>query len=205
MFYDILNKKIIEILPALKDFKNEFYLAGGTGLALQIGHRDSVDFDFFKKGDINTKELFEKIKKVFNNHKAVLIQEEKNTLSVLIDDIKLSFFGHNYPLIESPVEEENLKVASIKDIGCMKLLAIMGRATNKDYIDLYYILQNIELADLIKNCSEKFHNIDSEPILKSLIYFEDIDSEPINFKNDNYVNFDEIKEFLKDKVKEYYI
>ena len=61
MFYDILDKKRIKILPLLKNFKKEFYLAGGTSLALQIGHRDSVDFDFFKQDDIDLLGLFERI------------------------------------------------------------------------------------------------------------------------------------------------
>ena len=68
MFYDILDKKRIEILPLLKNFKQEFYLAGGTSLALQIGHRDSVDFDFFKHDDIDIPELFGRIKNIFHDY-----------------------------------------------------------------------------------------------------------------------------------------
>lgn len=77
MFYDILDKKRIKILPLLKSFKNRFYLAGETALALQIGHRDSVDFDFFSKNDFDTINLFKEIKDVFKECKIVKIQEEK--------------------------------------------------------------------------------------------------------------------------------
>ena len=95
MFYNILDKKRLAILPLLKNFKKDFYLAGGTSLALQIGHRDSIDFDFFSPKDIDTKQLFFQIKEIFKNYKILNIQEEKNTLSVLINEnIKLSFFTY---------------------------------------------------------------------------------------------------------------
>ena len=76
MFYNILDKKRKNILPFLKNFKSDFYLAGGTALALQIGHRDSIDFDFFAPQDIDTKKLFEKIRDIFQDFEISKIQEE---------------------------------------------------------------------------------------------------------------------------------
>ncbi len=203
MIYNILDKKRIDILPLFKHFKKDFYLAGGTALALQIGHRDSVDFDFFGSEEIDTKKLFEKIGQIFENHKILKIQEDKNTLTVLIDDsIKLSFFGYRYSLLNQTIEDKNIRLASVEDIGCMKLSAITGRASNKDYIDLYYILQKSDLRELIQKASEKFPDLGSNLILKSLVYFDDIEMEPISFKNDNFIDMSEVKEFLKKKVKE---
>ncbi|MDP1688706.1 MAG: nucleotidyl transferase AbiEii/AbiGii toxin family protein [bacterium] len=202
MFYNILDKKRIDLLPLFINLKKDFYLAGGTALALQIGHRDSVDFDFFKEGDIDTKKLFDDLKEIVKDHKILKIQEEYNTLSIIIDDnIKLSFFGYKYGLIDDIVNEENLKLASIKDIGCMKLSAITGRASNKDYIDIYYILQKIKLIDLLEKTSEKFSDLDRNLILKSLVYFDDIKVEPIMFKNNNFVDLKDIKEFFEEEVK----
>ena len=83
MFYNILDEKRLQLLPFFKAFKKDYYLAGGTGLALQIGHRDSVDFDFFTEGGIHSEKLFRKVKKVMKNYSLVKIQEEENTLSVL--------------------------------------------------------------------------------------------------------------------------
>jgi hypothetical protein len=80
MFYNILDKKRLAILPLLKNFKADFYLAGGTGLALQLGHRDSIDFDFFLPKNIDTPKLFFTIRYIFKNHKILKVQEEKNTL-----------------------------------------------------------------------------------------------------------------------------
>ena len=201
MFYNILDKKRENILPFLKSLKQDFYLAGGTALALQLGHRDSVDFDFFSEKDIDTKKLFEKVKVIFTGKKIVKIQDEINTLTVLIDEnIKISFFGYQYPLLEKLIDEPNLKLASTLDIATMKLVAITSRASNKDYIDLYYILENIDLNDLLEKASKKFPEIDRNLILKSLVYFEDIEIEPILFKNNKEINFEKIKDFLKDEV-----
>ena len=201
MFYNILDQKRLKILPYLKTFKKDFYIAGGTSLALQIGHRDSIDFDFFSSKDLDTKKLFDELNEAFLEFEVLKIQEEKNTLTVIADgNIKLSFFTYKYKLLNELLNEENLKLASVEDIGCMKFSAVTGRATNKDYIDLYYILQNIKLEDLLKKASEKFPNLDRNLILKSLIYFDDIDIEPIIFKNDNYVDFKDVKKFLEEEV-----
>ena len=203
MFYDILDNKRLDLLPFFKNFKKDFYLGGGTALALQIGHRDSVDFDFFKKGELDTQKLFGDLGEIFKSHPILKVQEEFNTLSLIIfDDIKLSFFGYKYKLIRGLIYEEDLNLASIEDIGCMKLSAITGRASNKDYIDLYFILQDIDLAELLEQSSKKFPDLDRNLILKSLVYFEDVHLEPIMFKNNNHIDFDEVKFFLEMKVKE---
>lgn len=202
MFYDILNDKRKDTLSLFRDFKNDFYLAGGTALALQIGHRDSVDFDFFTKKDIRTEDLFDRLKEIFKDHKILKIQEEKNTLTVLADsDIKISFFTYKYELLNDLIDEENFRLASIEDIACMKLSAICSRASNKDYIDLYYILKNIQLDTLLQKASKKFPDVDISLIIKSLVFFDDILIEPIIFKHDNFVDMPEIKKFMENKVK----
>lgn len=198
MHYEILDKKRIDILPLLGRFKDEFYLAGGTALALQIGHRDSVDFDFFSAGDIDTVKLFSRVEEIFSAFSILKIQEEKNTLTVLIDKtIKIIFFSYAYPLLDDFIEDEYFKLASIRDIACMKVSAILGRATNKDYIDLYFILQEMDLPSLLDAAQEKFPHIETNLILKSLVYFEDISPEPIIFKNNLNVSMEEVEGFLK--------
>ena len=202
MFYDILDKKRLDILPLFEGFKKDFYLAGGIALALQIGHRDSVDFDFFSKKDINTKELFERLREIFKGHALLNIQEESNTLTVLVDDaIKISFFTHKYKLIKEIISDGNLSLASMEDIGCMKLSAITGRASNKDYIDLYFILQRFPLSDLLENARLKYPELERNLILKSLVYFEDITLEKILFKNNNSITFEDVKDKLRIEVK----
>lgn len=202
MFYSILDKKRLDILPLFKSFKNDFYLAGGTSLALQIGHRDSIDFDFFSDNDINTARLFERLREIFKEHKLLKIQEEINTLSMLIDElVKVSFFTYKYKLIDKTISDENFIFASVADIGCMKLSAITGRASNKDYIDLYFILKLFSLSELLEKAHEKYPELDRNLILKSLVYFEDVTAEKIIFKNNNDIAFEEVKSRLRSEVK----
>jgi hypothetical protein len=202
MFYDILDKDRINVLPLLASLKDDFYLAGGTGLALQLGHRDSYDFDFFSEKNVDTEKLFLRIKEIFFGYNLVKTQEEENTLSVTINsNIKLSFFTFPYKLIEKLIEEPYLNVASIVDIACMKVSAITGRGTNKDYIDLYYILQKISLSELLKATNKKFPELDISLILKSLVYFDDVIEEPIRFKHDKEISMQEVKRFLEESVK----
>jgi hypothetical protein len=201
MFYNILDKKRLAILPLLKKFKAGFYLAGGTGLALQIGHRDSIDFDFFSLKNFETGELYAQVKEVFAGHKILKVQEEKNTLTVFVDEnIKFSFFSYPYKLIGKLVNEENLKIASIEDIAIMKLAAVVSRATNKDYIDLYFILKKISLKDVLKKMQKKLPDLDANLVLKSLVYFSDIIYEPIKFKNGRNIDFTAIKKFIEREV-----
>ncbi len=202
MFYDILDKKRIGLLPLFKSFKKKFYLAGGTALALQIGHRDSIDFDFFSEKSFDTKKWFEHLREVFDGHMLLNIQEEKNTLTILVDDtVKISFFTHNYKLIKEPIDDKNISLACVEDIGCMKLSAITARATNKDYIDLYFILKIMSLADLLEYAHVKYSQLERNLILKSLVYFDDVTLEKILFKNNNDVTFEEVKNTLRNEVK----
>ncbi len=202
MFYNILDKKRLLILPLFKKFKKDFYLAGGTGLALQLGHRDSIDFDFFSFQDINTRKLFLTVRDIFASHKILKVQEEKNTLTVFIDNnIKLSFFTYHYKLLDELINEDNFKIASILDIACMKLAAIVSRATNKDYIDLYFILQKMQLKNILDKLPRKLPELDVNLVLKSLVYFKDIHQDPIKFKNNQNINFQRIKDFIRKEVK----
>jgi len=202
MHLEILDKKRSNILPQLGQFKDEYYLAGGTSLALQLGHRDSVDFDFFKKADIDTSALFNRSKEVFVGHKVYKINEEKNTLDVLIDDeINLSFLSYDYPHIKEFKKEANLTLASVLDIASMKLSAILSRATEKDYIDLYYIFKEYDLKTVLDVFKEKYHDTDINLVLKSLVYFEDIEMEPILFSPGKEVDFKEVQDFLIKLVK----
>jgi len=201
MFYDILDEKRLAILPLLKNFKDGYYLAGGTGLALQLGHRDSIDFDFFSQENIDTEKLFSQIAEVFNGRKIVKVQEEKNSLAVFIDeDIKLSFLSYKYKLIDDVADEENIRIASVPDIACMKLAAIVSRAANKDYIDLYFILKIFSLEDILDKMNEKMPSLDINLVLKSLVYFKDISAEPIKFKNNNDASIEAVENFLVEKV-----
>jgi len=198
MYYNILDRRRTDLLPFLKEFKKDFYLAGRTGLALQIGHRSNIDFDFFNSKEFDIKKLLIRAKKALPN--LSIIEQDEHTLIILVNDIKISFFYYPYKLINKTINQDNIRIASIEDIACMKLSAILGRSTTKDYIDLYYILKDIKLITILSLAKKKFKELDNNLLLKSLIYFKDIEKERIYFRNNNYVDFEEVKDFIEKQV-----
>ena len=203
---EVLDSERISILENLSNFRDMFYLAGGTGLALVLGHRDSVDFDFFTKESFDENRLIEKISNVFEGHNVKVVQLEKGTVTVLIDDnIKISFFNYKYNLVSNLIETEFFNIASILDIACMKLSAICSRSTNKDYVDLYFILKENSLKDLLLKSEIKFENIDRNVMLKSLVFFEDVVEEPLKMILEKDLKLTDVQNFLNKKVRDYYL
>lgn len=200
---EILDKKRQELLLLSGALKENFYLAGGTALALVIGHRDSIDFDFFSEKEFSTEELFKKLQVIFKKKSIKKIQEEKNTLTILVDGVKLSFFYYPYEILNEFTDTEHIRIASLEDIGCMKFSAIVSRSTFKDYVDLYYILKQKKLNVLLTGCSKKFPKLDKMLILKSLIYFDDVEKTPLKFTNNKELEFEEIKKYFENLVKDY--
>ena len=177
----ILPSKTRKLFLALskKNFIKNFYLAGGTALVLEFGHRVSNDLDFFSEQKFNNNSLKREVKKMGQWEASTEIE---NTLIGYLDNIKSSFFYLPYKLIEKPQYFNNLRIASLADIALMKILAISQRATKRDFVDLY-VLSNefIPLIDLIKLFPKKFGKFDYNlhHIIKSLVYFEEADCDKI--------------------------
>jgi predicted nucleotidyltransferase component of viral defense system len=200
MHYEALDEKRRALLPALEEFKDDFYLAGGTALALHIGHRVSVDFDFFTEKEFNTSELYERVQKVFGE--VVRTQESANTLGILVhDDVRISFMKYRYPLLSECVDIGSLRLASVTDIGCMKLSAIVSRSELKDYIDLFFILRVVSLSVLLNKLAVKIPSLDQNLVLKAIVSFDDVSIEPIYFIKGNEVTFDEVQELIIKSIK----
>jgi Nucleotidyl transferase AbiEii toxin, Type IV TA system len=200
MHYEALDEGRRALLPALGEFKKDFYLAGGTALALHIGHRVSIDFDFFTDKDFDTEELYGRVQKVFGE--VTRTQESQNTLSILVQDaVKISFMKYRYPLLDACVETEHLRLASVIDIGCMKLGAIVSRSELKDYVDLFFVLKNTSLTALLVKLAEKIPSLDQNLVLKALVSFDDIQTEPIDFIKGKTVSTNEIRDSIIKSVK----
>jgi len=200
MHYEVLDEKRRELLPALGAFKEKFYLAGGTALALQIGHRVSIDFDFFTERDFENEEVYERVRTLFGQVSRT--QESLGTLAVVIpDDVRVSFMRYRYPLLEPCVDTEHLRLASLSDIGCMKFGAIVSRAELKDYVDLFFILKLFPLSKLLTDLSRKMPSLDQNLVLKALVSFDDVTIGPIDFIKGYEVTFDEIQESIIKNVK----
>jgi len=181
LFYNVLDSSRVIILDKLSNFKDDFYLAGGTALALQIGHRVSVDFDFFTAKEFDNTSLLKKVEQVFVNKSILVIQNEVDTFTVLLnDEIKISFFKLKYKNLIPLIETENFKLAEIKEIGIMKLLALF-RATYKDYVDLYYILNLVGLEELLFLAEKKHPEFEKTIYIKALLSFDDVDDMPIQY------------------------
>jgi len=171
------QKTLLELLSNLS-FIRDFYLAGGTGLALQIGHRRSIDFDFFIPADFDTSVIINQLMQVGRYERE---NEEKNTINGILNHVRISFFGYKYKIIDDFKTFNNVKLAGLKDIAAMKLEAIAGRGSKKDFIDLCFLLKEFKLVDIFRFHAEKYGTGLSNQYhhLKSLAYFSDAESEPM--------------------------
>lgn len=168
-------------------FENlDYYMAGGTALALQMGHRESMDFDFFSERPNVAEKTSEWLKEAFSRF--TVREKDAHTLHAELQGVKLSFIGnYQYSLLQKPVQAENTRLASILDIGLMKLLAITHRATLRDYLDLAVIVRDaFPLQKLLEASRKKYGKRFNLMIpLKALVAFDDIemDSPTILDKN----------------------
>jgi hypothetical protein len=156
----------------------DWTLAGGTGLALWFGHRISDDFDFFRNQGLDLSLLHGMFK---NYGKYETLQEAENTLTVLVEETKISFFVIPDPFLFKRTPYRFFLLADIRDIALMKLIAISGRGSRKDFIDLYTILRNGPiLKDFFPLLPIKYGagRANVYHILKSLTYFKDAEREP---------------------------
>lgn len=175
MYFNILNKNQLAIFPPLSFLeKLGFYLAGGTALALQIGHRTSLDFDFYNPKHFSSLHLFGKIERIFKNN-AEKISQQEDTLFCRIGEVDLSFFWYSHKLIERPINAKGLLLASLDDIAAMKLIAISGRPAQRDYIDIFYLLKKFTLEEMFAFGYRKYPNFNHYLSLRALTYFEDLE------------------------------
>ncbi len=201
--YEVLNTGRYEVLDELSDFKKDFYLAGGTCLALQIGHRTSVDFDFFTSNSFSNNLVIEKVKTIFSSNSILVIQNEINTLTFLLDSkIKISFFKLSYPNILPLINTKYFRLAQIKEIGIMEILKLM-RATYKDYVDIFYILKNNNLPDIISLAKKKHPEFDSTIYLKALITKDDIADSQIMFQPGFEISREKVFDFIEKETIKY--
>lgn len=190
LLFDILSKQIW-IIP--------FYLAGGTSLALQIAHRQSVDFDFFTENDFSNRDIIEALREL---GKFELFNEARNIINGVLNDVRISFFKYGYQLLETPYKHKNMSVAAMEDITLMKLEAISGRGSKKDFIDLYFLLRYFSLPELFEKYPLKYGIEISNHyhLLKSLVYFEDAEHEPMPKMFDKIL-WEQVKCYITDQVK----
>ena len=200
MYWNIFDKGRYELLKKISEVVSidNCYMVGGTALSLQLGLRESYDFDFCVKNEFNNEILLEELKSIGN---VEVIQNQKGTCDVLLNGVQVSFFYYpNKVLADFTKAEEipQLNIASVFDIAVMKLIAIGGRGAKKDFFDLYNIIEkcNISSYELVNGLKQKCgENINYVNIIMGLSYFEDAEDEilPNTFVNYNWEN---IKKFF---------
>ena len=184
LFYKTIDPTTLELLKnlqAIAVFKN-LRLAGGTSLALQIGHRKSIDLDLFgilQADDTTFSEALATFEKV------TWLKKTPNINIFSINDVKVDFVNYTYPWLDETKAEDDLRLAGLKDIAAMKLAAVTGRGTKKDFIDIYFLLKQFSLKEMLQHYNNKYADGSEFLVLKSLTYFEDAEPEqqPVMLKN----------------------
>jgi hypothetical protein len=195
MHLEILNTAQLELLPILSQFKREYYLVGGTAIALHIGHRESIDFDLFKEKDIRKKNVFSKLKNI--DYKISFA--DYNQLNMLSKGVKITFFSFPYKVPVSAELKGVVKMPDLLTLAAMKAFALGRRAKYKDYVDLYFI---IKFHYTVQEISAKAESIFKDQFIEKqfiaqLGYFKGINyDEQVTFLIPNPPTENEVQEFL---------
>ena len=201
LYLNILSNNQLSLFNeiATHSYITDYYLAGGTGLALQYSHRQSIDFDFFTYNDLSTTKIIQKLR-TFG--KFELQHEEENTVIGILNDVRISFITYKYKVINKLKKYKNINIADEFDIAGMKLEAISSRGSKKDFVDFYFILKNIPLQDVFEFYEKKYGKAISNEyhLLKSLVYFEDAEVQAMP-KMIKQADWEIIKKAIKNEVK----
>ena len=203
LHYETVDEGTLGLLKQLQSLGilSEMRLVGGTSLALQIGHRKSIDIDFFGNLSAEYENLIDELKTI---GEVVPLKNSKNIHSLLVNDIKVDIVNYEYEWLTNKITIDNIQLASIEDIAAMKLNAIIGRGSKKDFIDLFFILKNYSLAKLMDFYTKKYNDGSTFLVLKSLTYFEDADMEEMPFMFNN-IDWQTIKDNIQKAHADYII
>lgn len=184
--------KKLQRLPVLEQTR----LVGGTALALQLGHRKSIDLDFFGTVDCEAEYLRESIAGIAS---LTILKESPHIHIYIVDGIKVDIVNYKYPWLDDVVLEQGLRLASVSDIAAMKITAIIGRGTKKDFIDIAFLLHHFSLEEILHFYAAKYNDSSVFMAMKSLAYFEDAEADPMP---DMFVNqsWQQVKAYILSKI-----
>ena len=195
MHLEILNAAQIKLLPILSQFKREYYLVGGTAIALHIGHRESIDFDLFKEKDIRKKVVYSKLKAI--DYKVSFA--DYNQINMLSNGVKITFFSFPYHVPLNSELKGFLKMPDLLTLGAMKAFALGRRSKWKDYLDLYFIFKfHYSFKEVANKAKEIFkEEFIEKQFIAQLGYFKGINyDEEVTFLIPNPPTEKEVQEFL---------
>ena len=201
LFFSAVSSEALELLKEIQDqpFLKDFYLVGGTALALNFGHRVSVDLDFFTEKEFDTNLLVESAKE---NFPVKILSQAKNSLTMDVRSVKTDFIRHNYSLLNPIQEKDGIKIASVEDIAAMKFNSTMNRGSKKDFYDIVELLIHFSMEDLIAFHSKKYDFNSQLILLKSLVYFDDaeLEPDPVSLKPLSWIS---VKQNISDVVSKF--
>ena len=197
MHQNILDENQRHLLPVLATFKKDFYMVGGTAIALHIGHRMSIDFDLFKNGAIRPKSILKKFED--QNEAAQVTLNIGGQLNLVCRAVKFTFFNYEFEIPHKESVNDFITIPNLLDLTAMKAYALGRRTKWKDYVDLYFILKNFfSITEVASRAKELYNDLFSEKLFRGqLSYFNGIDySEQVIFMPGFEVGDEEVKAFL---------
>ena len=192
----------LELLKVLmqQPLLSEMRLVGGTSLALQYGHRRSVDLDFFGHTTEDVDELTDMMRSCAKE--VIKGNCTKHIKAYFLNNVKVDVVNYDYLWIDDPVNDDGLQLASPKDIAAMKVNAVMGKKKKKDFVDVYFLLQHFSFDEIMQFYLQKYTDGSEYRALLSMSYFADADPQPMPFMFQQ-VSWNEIKGFIKYQVNNY--
>lgn len=194
LHYEAVSEELHDLLKQLMQLPelDSFYLVGGTSLALRYGHRISIDVDLFTHESFDVSALRSALTARFDLTESSLAA---NTFAGLCNGIKTDFIAHRYPLVGAVEVIDELRLLSVEDTAAMKLNAVANRGSKKDFYDIYELLQHFSCDTLLRFYSQKYPQGSVWNVQKSLIYFDDAETEPepVDLKSRNW---EQVKEGL---------
>jgi hypothetical protein len=203
MYREILTKQQKKLLPILSGFREDFYLVGGTAIALQLGHRRSIDFDLFKAGGFGSKKILNIFDASGLEYKVLLRMSDQ--LHLVVKGVKITFFEFPYQIVAERDFEGIFRLPDLLELGAMKAFAFGKRSKWKDYVDVYFLLKNQFTFDQISERAEKIFGgeFSAKLFAAQLSYFDDIDyREKVEYLPGKEISEEEVKKFLVEQALE---
>lgn len=201
LHYTTVRPATLGLLKSLmaREYLNDFVLVGGTNLALQLGHRYSVDLDFFTNNTFNAEQLESMLREDYTLNDPQVMTG--NTLIVEAENVKLDFIRFKYVFSFPFIREDGIVLLDIRDVAPMKIDAITARGKKKDFYDLFFLLQNFGLEEMMTWYDQMFHKVTVFHVWKSLTYFEDAekDIDPVVF--DKSVTWSRVKDAIRTEIR----
>jgi hypothetical protein len=200
MFHkEILSYKQTELLPLISEFKREYYLVGGTAIALYLGHRRSIDFDLFKFAPLNRKKNLDKVQS--SGFTSMVTWNVADQMNLVVNEVKLTFFQYPFQIKADQDLDGIIRLPKLLDLAAMKAYALGRRSKWKDYVDLYFLLKEQFSFDIIsQRAVEIYGDLFSDKLFRSqLSYFDDVDyTEEVDYIIPSPPLDEEIKQYLID-------